>query len=98
MGPCLIPLIEPVAEKVPAAGSYNSAEERVPESLAPPAINTLPFGSNVAECLNLHTLIEPVTVNIPVAVSYKSAEEVDVPPISPPTAKTFPLGNNVSVY
>jgi hypothetical protein len=39
----------PVAVKVPVAGSYNSAlSHTIVEPATPPAIKTVPFGSNVA--------------------------------------------------
>jgi hypothetical protein len=42
--------MEPVVEKVPVAGSYNSALARgMNPSEYPPAIRTFPFGSSVAE-------------------------------------------------
>jgi hypothetical protein len=64
----------PVGLIVRVAGSYNSAEDRGPPGLNPPAIKTLPVGKRVAVGENLTVFKDPVVLNVPVAESYSSAE------------------------
>ena len=63
--------MEPVGLKVPALGSYSSAEDiaAVPSFLSPPAISTRPSSSNVAVCPILAVAMDPVGLNLPVVGS-----------------------------
>ena len=54
------------ADDLIRAGRYNSAEEREPPSLTPPAIRTLPFPSRVALCWVRAAPIAAVKANVPV--------------------------------
>jgi hypothetical protein len=59
----------PVAEKDPVTGSYNSALAQTGQPLRtakPPAIKTLPLGSNVAVWDVRSTVMSPVGANVPV--------------------------------
>ena len=63
----------PVAVNVPAPGSYNSAGANCcPQgsvTTTPPAISTIPSGSNVAECSLRSTTKLPVEANLPASCS-----------------------------
>ena len=60
----------PVPAQAPVAGSYSSAELRLPLLPDPPATSTLPLGKSAAGATSIRALaIEPVRVHIPVAGS-----------------------------
>jgi hypothetical protein len=82
----------PVAENVPAEGSYNSAEAN-----PPPTISTMPLGRSIAEWNERATVIFPVGVNVPAAGSYTSAVAVEFPLFDPPAISTLPLFRSVAV-
>ena len=90
--------MDPVAKKVPVAGSYNSAEARgLPEESVPPATRTLPLGNKAAMWLYRVTPIDPVAEKIPVAGSYNSAEARKTKVLAPPATRTLPLESRVDV-
>ena len=90
----------PVTANVPLAGSYSSALAiALLSSDAPPAISTVPSGSNVAVWPLLATVMLPVAVNVPAAGSYSSALAISLlGSDAPPAMSTFPFDNNVAVY
>jgi hypothetical protein len=89
---------DPVAEKMPVFGSYNSAWATKPLLPTPPTIKTLPSGRRAAEWKARGVDIEPVRVNSPVFGSYNSAEARTTLWISrPPTTRTRPFGRRVAV-
>ena len=96
--------IDPVEVKVPAAGSYNSAEARAPvqhppeANAPPPAIRTLPLGRRVAVGSWRPAAIDPVKVKVPVAGSYSSAEVINPAPGLPAAMRTLPVGRRVAVW
>ena len=88
-----------VATQVPVTGSYNSALERVPLQLNPPAINTFPLGNIVAVCSPRLDVRSPVTGAKVVVAGSKSSEFEKVLEQTPaaPTTRTFPVGKRVAV-
>jgi hypothetical protein len=63
-GLCRAVPIDPVAEKVPVAGSYNSAEARKTPEFSPPATRTLPLESRVDVCPSRAVPMDPVAVHV----------------------------------
>src|SRR6185295_13863165 len=86
-------IIDPVAVKVPVAGSNSSAVAvAVPLLLSvPPAISTRPFGSSVAVAFPSRTCVKPVMTTPPTVVVGGCVTTIAaLPAIAPDDAVTVP--------
>lgn len=94
------PIIEPVGLKVPAFGSYSSADARVlGPTPRPPAMRTRPSDSSVAVGLSRATIIEPVGLKVPLDGLYNSADEKGTSSTAhPPAMRTRPSDSSVAVW
>src|SRR5882757_6350276 len=90
------PVMPPVGDQPPVAGSYNSAEESPPlaydcPSVTPPATSTRPSASTVAVCSRRPMPSGAAADQSPTAGSYSAVSATAVSRLSqPPTASTRP--------